>query len=281
MRFKLTRPFYRWLQLGGKISSPIFRKMAFLTPPDRSTDWILLNYLSLTTISGPSQWSNKPGSSLAPQPTLISVGIPFSIALAGGTDHLPHSIHYGNLAKLVQKTATQGQFGCTEHLAVQVAEAALKGFEKDGMEEVHVVVEKPKALLHAKSAGVRVVRRTSSLAVGRGEGEADEQFDQILVKDLELAAIIGIHPWEREMKQKVTVNLTIDVRRWDSSTGSPDGFDCGALVNRVSEVGGALRLAFTKAEFSDGIPSMSSTRRTKLSKLWLPASLKVLSSKRP
>ncbi|KAG8893525.1 trifunctional dihydropteroate synthetase [Tulasnella sp. 408] len=202
--------------------------MAFLTSPDRSTDWILLNNLSLTTISGPSQWSNKPGSSLAPQPTLISVGIPFSIALAGGTDHLPHSIHYGNLAKLVQKTATQEKFGCTEHLAVAVADAALKGFEKEGMQDIYVLVEKPKALLHAKSAGVRVVRGTNSR-----EGE-DAQFDQILVKDLELTAIIGIHPWEREMKQKVTVNLTMDVARWDASSGSPGGFDCGALVNRVS-----------------------------------------------
>ncbi|KAG8920149.1 trifunctional dihydropteroate synthetase, partial [Tulasnella sp. 408] len=204
--------------------------MAFLTSPDRSTDWILLNNLSLTTISGPSQWSNKPGSSLAPQPTLISVGIPFSIALAGGTDHLPHSIHYGNLAKLVQKTATQEKFGCTEHLAVAVAEAALKGFENEGMQDVYVVVEKPKALLHAKSAGARVVRGTNSR-----DGE-DAQFDQILVKDLELTAVIGIHPWEREMKQKVTVNLTMDVARWDASSGSPSGFDCGALVNRVSEV---------------------------------------------
>ncbi|KAG8981663.1 trifunctional dihydropteroate synthetase, partial [Tulasnella sp. 427] len=202
--------------------------MAFLATPDRSTDWILINNLSLTTTSGPSQWSNKPKSSLTPQPTLISVGVPFSIALAGGTDHLPHSIHYGNLAKVVSKTATQGTFGCTEELAAKVAEAALAAFESEGMREVCVAVEKPKALLRAKSAGVKVFRRAQ-------KDEDEDAFDQILVKDLELTAIIGIHPWEREMKQRVIVNLTLDVPRWEVSSSPPGGFDCGSWANRISE----------------------------------------------
>lgn len=88
---------------------------------------------------------------------------------------------------------------------------------------VTVKVEKPKALLQAKSAGVELTRR-------RVQGEdkspdspnflypsnpvvsmvrSSDHQDVIFVNQLEAFVILGVNPWEREEKQRITIDLVI------------------------------------------------------------------------
>lgn len=193
---------------------------------DPTRDWIFVNDLSIRTAVGASLWA-KPGAETKSQPVLISLAVPFSVKLAGASDQLPHSIHYGILAKTAEKACENKSFGCMEAMAEEIASASLEAF--DVMEEIKVTVEKPRALLHAESVSVVIERRRGAATMKAG--------DRVVVKNLELSTIIGIHPWERENKQRVRVNLTLDVPRW--SPLDSEGFDYVKVVDHVSEVSGA------------------------------------------
>lgn len=189
--------------------------------PSANRDLILLHKLSFTSTAGSSLWGKKD----TPQPILVSASVPFSIRLAGAADHLPHSIHYGNFARTIERVCTAGSgFTSMERMAEDAASAALAEFPE--MAEVNLEVQKPKALLHAKCAGIRIQRKRDKLAV--------TSPDVIFIQGLELSTIIGIHPWERQHKQRVRISLTLEIGRWDSLNS--EEFDYQALVSRVSDV---------------------------------------------
>lgn len=108
-----------------------------------------------------------------------------------------------------------------------VAAAAFEEFS-EAVHEIEVVVAKPRALLHAKEAAVRVVRRRFK------HGHGKNLWDQFLIRDLELSTIVGLNPWEREARQVVRINLEMDVLAWRLRRSVP--FDYKAVVERVSEV---------------------------------------------
>lgn len=137
-----------------------------------------------------------------PQPILLSLWLKTSVALAGSTDHLPYSINYGTVAKAVSALVENSTFTSLEHLAEEVSHLALGPVLGGGW--VKVVVEKPRALLRADAAGIAVTRRREKDGKVVAEGE-----DRVFVKNLRLVTIIGIHPWEREEKQSVIINLTM------------------------------------------------------------------------
>jgi dihydroneopterin aldolase/2-amino-4-hydroxy-6-hydroxymethyldihydropteridine diphosphokinase/dihydropteroate synthase len=140
------------------------------------------------------------------------------VALAGSTDHLPYSTHYGTVCKavtsLVEGSGTT--FRGIEHLAEEVA-GLLLGPEVQA-DWVRVVIEKPRALLRADAAGIEITRSREG-----AEGE-----DKVFVNNLRLVTIIGVNPWEREERQNVVINLTLHKR--------PDKhYDFHAITNTVSE----------------------------------------------
>lgn len=137
-----------------------------------------------------------------PQPILLSLWLKASVALAGSTDHLPYSINYGTIAKTVSALVESRTFASLERLAEDVSSLALGPVLRG--EWVKVVVEKPRALLRADSAGIAVTRRREKDGSVVAEGE-----DRVFVKNLRLVTIIGINPCEREEKQNVIINLTI------------------------------------------------------------------------
>ena len=148
-----------------------------------------------------------------PQPVHLSLYLKTSVALAGSTDHLPYSIHYGHVCKSVTNLVTTSTFSSLEHLAESIARLAL-GEELHG-EWVQVIVEKPRALLRADAAGISIVRRKKKVDdtgfqtfVGGVEVEAGRE-DRVFIKGLRLVTVIGVNPWEREEAQNVTVNLTL------------------------------------------------------------------------
>jgi len=79
--------------------------------------------------------------------------------------------------------------------------------------QITIRVEKPRALLHATSAGVEITRTKEDYGPIEKDPDAlpasiNSHHDIIFVKDLKVSTIIGVNPWEREEKQIVILNLT-------------------------------------------------------------------------
>lgn len=165
-----------------------------------------------------------------PQPILLSLWLKTSVALAGSTDHLPYSIHYGIVCKTVTALVEDRTYNSLEHLAESVSALAL-GKELGG-EWVKVSIEKPRALLRADAAGISIVRTRKGDSEIVAEGE-----DKVFVKDLRLVTIIGVNACERLEKQNVVLNLVM--HKADSKPVGPKEFDPNYnfrdVVNAVSE----------------------------------------------
>ena len=76
--------------------------------------------------------------------------------------------------------------------------------------------------------------------------------DYVSVKDLSVAAVIGVHAWEREIEQTLvfTVDMAADVRRAAASDDLADALDYSAVAGTIAAVvrAGKFRLIETAAE---------------------------------
>lgn len=76
--------------------------------------------------------------------------------------------------------------------------------------------------------------------------------DLVSVRDLGVAAVIGVHPWERETEQTlvVSVEMTADVRKAATSDDLADALDYSAVAETIASVlrDGKFRLIETAAE---------------------------------
>ena len=76
--------------------------------------------------------------------------------------------------------------------------------------------------------------------------------DYVSVRDLAVAAVIGVHPWEREIEQTlvVSVDMAADVARAAASDDLADALDYSAVAARIAAVlrDGKFRLIETAAE---------------------------------
>ncbi|TGZ85037.1 Dihydropteroate synthase [Ascodesmis nigricans] len=162
----------------------------------KNRDLIFVRNLELAAQVGKDCWSRT-----KPQPLSISLFLRSSVALAGSTDHLPYSIHYGTVTKRVTKLVEGKKegFESLQHLAEDISQLVLS--PELGGSWIKVVAEQPKALLRADCAGVSLVR-------GAAQKEDGEE-DVVYIRDLHLRCIIGINPWEMEFEQQVLVNLTL------------------------------------------------------------------------
>ncbi|RPA75935.1 Dihydropteroate synthase [Ascobolus immersus RN42] len=196
---------------------------------DDGKDLIFVRGLNLKTITGVDHWQRP-----KPQPVTLSLWLRTSVALAGSTDHLPYSIHYGTVCKSVSALVEEGQFKSLEDLAEQVSALALG--EKLNGEWVKVVVEQPRVLLRAEAAGISIVRTKPRR---RGEIVPVEE-DKVFIQDLRLVTIIGVNPWEREAKQNVVINLTLHKPPRSTLLDSTKSefnslYDFRRVVDKVSE----------------------------------------------
>ncbi|GAB5588191.1 trifunctional dihydropteroate synthetase [Umbelopsis nana] len=185
------------------------------------TDKILIKNLVVRNTVGVDSWERYKS-----QPVVINVCLYTDITLAGDSDHVTKSIHYGHVTKAVTKVAEETTFRSFEELAHAIVKV---GIIKFGAVKATVKVEQPRALLHAASAGVEVTRTSADLADLAASIEEQEKTggvsnisfetvgdisgygyeDVVFVKDLKLSTIIGVNPWEREEKQVVVINLKI------------------------------------------------------------------------
>jgi 7,8-dihydroneopterin aldolase/epimerase/oxygenase len=80
----------------------------------------------------------------------------------------------------------------------------------------------------------------------------DAVTDYVSVRDLGVAAVIGVHPWEREIEQTLMVSaeLAADVRKAAVSDDLADALDYSAVAETIAAVlrDGKFRLIETAAE---------------------------------
>jgi 7,8-dihydroneopterin aldolase/epimerase/oxygenase len=79
--------------------------------------------------------------------------------------------------------------------------------------------------------------------------------DTVSIRDLGVAAVIGVHPWEREIEQTLVVSVemvpkTTDVRKAAASDDLADTLDYSAVAETIAAVlrDGKFRLIETAAE---------------------------------
>jgi len=76
--------------------------------------------------------------------------------------------------------------------------------------------------------------------------------DYVSIRDLAVSAVIGVHPWEREIEQTllVSVDMAADVRTPAASDDLADALDYSAVAETIAAVlrEGKFRLIETAAE---------------------------------
>jgi dihydroneopterin aldolase len=76
--------------------------------------------------------------------------------------------------------------------------------------------------------------------------------DYVSIRDLAVSAVIGVHPWEREVEQTllVSVDMAADVRKAAASDDLADALDYSAVAAAIAAVlrEGKFRLIETAAE---------------------------------
>lgn len=156
-------------------------------------DTVYLDGVSLTAVVGPDCWG-RPGKK---QPVLLDIAMHTDIRLAGDTDDVLQSIHYGNLYKAVAKSVETDTFEDLDQLASAICATALTPELSGGNAAVELTITLPKGLLLAEGVGLRTGIRKAVFESGR----------VLFMKDIRLACIIGVNPPERLQKQIVVLNL--------------------------------------------------------------------------
>ena len=76
--------------------------------------------------------------------------------------------------------------------------------------------------------------------------------DYVSIRDLSVAAVIGVHGWEREVEQTLlfSVDMVADVRRAAATDDLADALDYSAVANTIATVvrDGKFHLIETAAE---------------------------------
>ncbi|CAO1624081.1 unnamed protein product [Parajaminaea phylloscopi] len=189
------------------------------------------------------------------QPVTLDIQVHTDVSKAGRSDHLPYSIHYGILVKEVEKHCQEHSYRTLEELADGVAKVCLFVCKAP---KVTLRVHKPRSLLHAKWAGVEVVRTPLDFCYSDGRVaqiaetvpdlstlalspvSVSARDDKLIVRDLLISTILGVNPWERVDKQVLKINLTVFTglqqrqrRNADDEVTSPQ--DYRTIVRAISE----------------------------------------------
>lgn len=202
-------------------------------------DSVLVRGLDLRARVGLEAWGRR-----LEQPVRVDVHVHTDVARAGREDHLPYSVHYGELTRAVERTARRGaaapsaaaepaepaSFADAAALADAIARACALDCHAP---VVDIRVALPRALLHAEAAGVEIRRSPADYEAAaapseaRGEGAAAPRSpsDTLFIHGLCVSAILGVNPWERESPQRILLNLA-----WPNAAPSPSARALGEAV---------------------------------------------------
>lgn len=106
-------------------------------------------------------------------------------------------------------------------IARRAAEVAARaGDNAHSLERIDVTVVRPKAVLFADSVSVarrfrvrvRVVPPEQGAAAAAADAELEEESHALVIRDIRVDAVIGLHPHEREEQQRLVVDVELDMR---------------------------------------------------------------------
>ncbi|KAJ7164982.1 Dihydropteroate synthase [Mycena filopes] len=205
---------------------------------DPSRDTIRINDLVLTVplLSG-AVWPKASGQATL-QPVLISLSIPHDISSTASSDDLSHSINYSLLCSLLRDALNDKilPLETLEVLSSRIFDVLLSHPNSDAplVKEAHLKVVQTRAPLHCKAVGVE------SVATALPGHTWATDYVKHFCEDLECSTIIGVNPCEREERQIVRVNVSIDrsesdLRRHNWKIGKSSYQTLEALASYIAE----------------------------------------------
>ncbi|KAK7042362.1 folic acid synthesis protein [Favolaschia claudopus] len=170
------------------------------------TDAIRINDLLLTAplLTG-AIWPKPPGQA-AVQPLLVSLAIPHDISPTASSDDLSHTINYSRLCSLLRESVHDKipPLENLEALACLVFDRLLLQSSADAVvREARLKIIQTRAPLNCKAIGIESVATKSS------ESSWTSTYVKHFCEDLECSTIIGVNACEREERQIVRVNVSI------------------------------------------------------------------------
>lgn len=194
-----------------------------------NSDYVYLRDLQLSAIVGQDAW----GRSDKPQPVLLSVKWYQNLS---GTNDLQDTLSYSKMTKdIVQSIESRrGGFPSAHNLAEFILYVAVDK-QWRGL-ALSIVVHLPKAILHAAN-GLKFFRshHLQEPEPTREPFGANEIYPRTVIEDIRLPCIIGVNAHERERKQTVRIDMTIEEHL---EKGSADGISSHwrGLVQHAVEV---------------------------------------------
>ncbi|OSD00426.1 Dihydropteroate synthase [Trametes coccinea BRFM310] len=166
----------------------------------RSSDFIRVKDLALTvSFSDGSRW---PSSTPHPQPVLVTCSIAHDVRNAAAGDDLSHSVNYSAVASNIKAVGDAEVFPSIEAFADRIRETHARRFPESGA--LTLSIARTKALLYGTSFGVEIT------TIGPNDEPEEETF---FLRGLVCYAILGIHPHERQRKQRVCIDVSLTKQR--------------------------------------------------------------------
>ena len=162
-------------------------------------DTIAVRGLEVRMRAGRDAWGRA-----LPQPVHIDAVLRTDVARTGTSDHLPYSLNYGEVYRALEAHCRTHEYDDVGRLAEALA-AVCRTCRAPWAE---VTVRLPRALLRAAYVGVSVARADAALVE---EAAALPAHDRLSIEALEVFAILGVNPWERETRQRLRISLDIAV----------------------------------------------------------------------
>ncbi|KAK9458157.1 Dihydropteroate synthase-like protein [Dipodascopsis uninucleata] len=180
-------------------------------PPLLPPDVISIRNLELQSLlTGPDTWhrANKR------QPIVVNVSVRAPVALAGKSDLVAESVHYGSLTKAIAAVVENNELSedeANEWTPKRLANAVIDACFKIGAEHIKLRLSFPKKLLRADSSGVELTKHrftpygSDSVVINCNPAGEVSSF----VENLRVYTIIGVNPWERLEKQEVVISYEL------------------------------------------------------------------------
>ncbi len=113
-------------------------------------DWIHIRALTLRCIVGVHDYEKK-----IPRDVVVNLSLKTSLQQAGHSDKLMHTVDYATLCTTIAEFVEHSRFDLIESLAEGIAALCLQNKK---VSEVRVEVEKPGAVLQARTVSVEITR---------------------------------------------------------------------------------------------------------------------------
>ncbi|KAF7366543.1 Folic acid synthesis protein [Mycena sanguinolenta] len=198
-------------------------------------DTIRVNDLLLTVplLTG-AVWPKPPGQA-ALQPVLISLAIPHDISSAASSDDLSQTINYSLLCSLLRESFNDKTppLETLETLTSRIFDVLFSRADLI-LREARLKVTQSRAPLNCRAVGLEADATSS------GSSWTADYVKHFCV-DLECSTIIGVNACEREERQTVRVNISIE--RWDSLAQRHNWVNYRALTRTLHEVNAHFSLA--------------------------------------